>query len=102
VGGQTEDAFRDALNWTVSRGVPPDLRTEAGFYAFVDMVRYVLFDIDSGLSRTLTGIEFILVTAWRRSQAEADLLAGQLERRLGTRGYSQPSKSSSSLERRLR
>jgi hypothetical protein len=86
-GAQTEDAFRDALDWMVSRGAPPDLRTEAGFYEFVEMVRHALFDIDSGLSRTPTGPEFVMVTAGRRSQAEADQLAGQLERRLSARGY---------------
>ncbi len=86
-GMRTEDAFMDALDWANSRGMQYDLRTEGGFYEFVWDIRNALFDIDSGLSRTPTGNEFLLVTASRRSIPEADQVANQLDRQLTARGY---------------
>lgn len=86
-GMRTEDAFMDALDWANSRGMQYDLRTEDGFYDFVLNIRSALFNVDSGLSRTPTGNEFLLVTASRRSMAEAEQLADELDLQLTARGY---------------
>lgn len=84
---RTEDAFMDALDWANSRGMQYDLRTENGFYDFVLNIRSALFNIDSGLSRTPTGNELLLVTASRRSMQEAEQVATQLDQQLAARGY---------------
>lgn len=86
-GARTEDAFMDALDWANSRGMQYDLRTEDGFYEFVWGIRTALVDVDSGLSRTPTGNEFLLVTASRQSMTEADQVAVQLDQKLTARGY---------------
>lgn len=86
-GARTEDAFMDALDWANSRGMQYDLRTEDGFYEFVWGIRTALVDVDSGLSRTPTGNEFLLVTASRQSMTEADQVAVQLDQQLTARGY---------------
>ena len=86
-GMRTEAAFMDALDWANSRGMQYDLRTEDGFYDFVLNIRSALFNIDSGLSRTPTGNEFLLVTASRRSMQEAEQVANQLDQQLTARGY---------------
>lgn len=86
-GMRTEEALMDALDWANSRGMQYDLRTEDGFYEFVWNIRSVLFNTDSGLSRTPTGNEFLLVTASRRSMQEADQVANQLDQQLTARGY---------------
>jgi len=86
-GGQTANAFIDALDWANSRGMQYDLTTEDGFYEFVWGIRAALFSVDSGLSRTPTGNEAILVAASRASMGEAQQLANQLDQKLTARGY---------------
>lgn len=86
-GPQTQDAFIDALDWAHSRGMQYDVRTESGFYDFVWGIRRALFDVDSGLSRTPTGGEFLLVAGSRRTLAEAQQLVAEVDGRLAARGY---------------
>lgn len=86
-GPQTQDAFIDALDWAHSRGMQYDVRTENGFYDFVWSIRSALFDVDSGLSRSPSGDEFLLVTGSRRTVVEADQMVTEVDGRLTARGY---------------
>lgn len=78
-GPATRKAFVDALDWANSRGMSYDVSTEQGFYDFVWAIRRALFDIDSGLSRTPTGVEHLLVTASRRTWEAARDVAFDIE-----------------------
>lgn len=85
-GSGTADAFAIALDWADSRGGQYDLSSEDGYYAFVRATRDAFFDIDSGLSRSPTGIEYLLVVASVQDPVAARDLADQYEAHLRRSG----------------
>jgi hypothetical protein len=85
-GPGTADAFATALDWANSRGGQYDLSSEEGYYAFVRATRHTFFDIDSGLSRSPTGLEYLLVVASIQDPSAARDLADQYEAHLRRAG----------------
>ena len=83
----TRQAFVNALDWSYSRAGGVDLSTERAFYDFVDSIREVFFDEDSGLAQWPTGNSFLLSVMAHRDYNVALNSMKMIDQRLTDYGY---------------